>query len=478
VRSQRLALSLSMMAVVSACAIGPRYERPKVELPKAFKEIWSLATPMDDVPKGDWWSLYNDTTLNALEARAAKANNTLLAAQATYDASHALLVQAGLALLPTATVNASNSRARSSPAGVTPGTNVIASTYTTDRLTASSSWEVDLWGQVRQGLYQTHATVQSARYTLQNAQLSLQATLAQTYIQLAQNDQQRALLRTTLTAYQRSLDITENRYKAGVAQRTDVTQARSQLANTQAQLADLNITRAQLEHAIAVLVGELPENFALPERVSMPTLPALPRAVPSTVLQRRPDIAASERKVAAANYAIGVAITAFFPTITLTGTSGYQANAWQNLQSAPHKLWSLGPQAAFSLLDSGTHEANLLSARANYRGAVANYRQTVLSAFQDVDDQLVALSGLSAELSADEQAAQAATETLTATNNQYRAGTVSYLNVVVAESTQLSAQTARITAQSRLLQAHVALIKALGGGLVAPEPEASTPARQ
>lgn len=465
-RTKRLVITISVLATLAACAIGPRYERPNIELPNTFKENWSAATPLDDAPKGAWWTLYNDQTLNDLEARANLANNTLKAAEATYDATHAQLIQAGLALLPSVTANASNSRASSSTSGVTPGTNVLANTYTTDRLTLSSSWEVDLWGQVRQGLNETHATVEAARYTLENARLSLQATLAQVYIQLAQNDQQRALLRTTIVAYKRSLDITNNRYKAGVASRTDVTQAQSQLATAEAQLADLNITRPQLEHSIAVLVGELPENFSLAERVSMPTLPPIPQAVPSTLLQRRPDIGAGERQVAAANYAIGVAVTAFFPVITLTGTSGYQGTAWQNLQSAPFKLWSFGPQAALSILDSGTHEANILSARANYRGAVANYRQTVLSAFQDVDDQLAAMNGLSAELAADERAADAATETVTATNNQYRAGTVSYLNVVVAESTQLSAQTANITAKSRLLQAHVALIKALGGGLV------------
>jgi len=465
VSKQRLALILSVVSVLSACAVGPRYERPQIELPAEFKESFKPAVPMDEVPKGSWWSIYNDPTLNELEAKAEKSNNTLAAAQATYDASNALLLQSGLALLPSVTANASNSRARSSTGGITPGTNVLSSTYTTDRLTLSSSWEVDLWGQVRQGLYEAHAQVQGARHDLENARLSLQATLALTYIQLAQNDRQQALLRTTIDGYKRSLEITQNRYKAGVAQRTDVTQAQSQLASAEAQYADLQVQRPQLEHALAVLVGESPEHFSLPECAAMPKLPSLPNAVPSTVLQRRPDIASSERKVAAANYAVGVAITAFFPNITLTGTSGFQGNAWQNLQIAPHKLWSFGPQVSLPILDSGKNEANLLTSRANYRGAVANYRQVVLSAFQEVDDQLAAIRGLTQELSADERSSQAAHQTVDATNNQYRAGTVSYLNVVVAESTQLSADTALITSQSRLLQAHIALVKAVGGGL-------------
>jgi len=465
VRTHRLALMASVVSLLTACAVGPRYERPAIDLPNEFKESFKPAEPMDGVPKGAWWKIYNDPTLNELEDRAEAANNTLAAAKATYDAERAILVQSGLALLPTVTANASSSRARSSTGGVTPGTNVLSSTYTTDRLTLSTSWEVDLWGQVRQGLYEANAQVTGAQHDLENARLSLQATLAQTYVQLAQNDREQALLRSTIEGYKRSLDITQNRYKAGVAQRTDVTQAQSQLASAEAQLADLKVQRPQLEHAIAVLVGEMPDRFSLPERSAMPQLPPVPKAVPSSVLQRRPDIASSERKVAAANYAIGVAVTAFFPNITLTGTSGFQGNAWQNLQIAPHKLWSFGPQAALSILDSGTHEANLLTARANYRGAVANYRQTVLAAFQDVDDQLAAIRGLTDELSADERSSQAANETVAATNNQYRAGTVSYLNVVIAESTRLSAETALITSQSRLLQAHIGLVKAVGGGL-------------
>jgi len=285
----------------------------------------------------------------------------------------------------------------------------------------------------------------------------------QNYFQLRANDAQQRLLQQTITAYARSLEITKNRYEAGVAGRVDVAQAAAQLQSTQAQDIDLRIQRAQFEHAIAVLIGKAPADFALKATDKLPTLPLLPAALPATLLERRPDIAGAERRMAAANAQIGVAQAAFFPALTFSGTGGYQGSSLSHLLTLPNRFWSIGPALALSLFDGGARTAQKESAVASYDKNVATYRQTVLSAFQEVEDNIAALHHLQDEAAAQQSATQFAAESLALTENQYQAGTVSYLNVVIAQATALSAQRSSLDIAARRLLSNAVLIKALGG---------------
>lgn len=468
----RSAVIVGAALVLAGCAVGPDYRRPDHAEPTAFKELWGPANPADDVPKGPWWTVYRDDTLSELEQAALAANQSIKIAESQYRIAQATVNAASWALLPALSVTGNKTKTLGSVgnAGNTSATNSNnaplsenASPYTTDKLTGAMSWEVDLWGQVRRSLEQAKANQAASNRALAAAQLSVEATLAQDYVQLRALDVQHALLTQTIAAYQRSLAITQNRYAAGVAQRTDVTQAQSQLASAEAQDAELLTQRPALEHAIAVLVGKAPEDFALAPATALPALPALPNVVPATLLERRPDVASAERSVAAANAAVGVARAAWFPALTLSANGGYQGSAWKNITALPNRFWSLGPSLAESILDSGTRELQNATASANYRQAVATYRQVVLTALQDAEDQLAALHGLQIEEAADARAAKAAHETLTATENQYRAGTVSYLNVVIAESTALAADNSLISVQSRRLLGHIGLLRAMGG---------------
>jgi NodT family efflux transporter outer membrane factor (OMF) lipoprotein len=468
---RRLGL-LASLCVAAGCAIGPDYRRPAVPQPTAFKEAWQPATPSDELPRGPWWHVYRDPVLDDLEAAAQRANQTILAADAQYRSALAAAGGARAALFPTLSVSAGTTRNSSGAGGpqsatTGPTSSAGTGTYTVDRLTGQLNWEIDLWGRLRRQLESSRTAAEASAGDLANAQLSVAATLAQDFVQIRALDMQLSLLARTITAYRRSLEITRNRYAAGVAPRTDVTQAESQLAGAEAQQADLDVQRAPLEHAIATLTGRTPEEFALEPAATLPTLPPVPPALPATLLERRPDVAAAERRVASANAAIGVAVGAYFPALTLTGTGGYQGSAWRNLVSVPNRVWSLGPTLAETLFDAGARRAQYLEARANYDQAVANYRQTVLTALQNAEDSLEALRDLAREEEAENRAALAARETLRATENQYRAGTVSYLNVVIAESTSLSADSTLINVQSRRLLAHIGLLKAMGG---APNP--------
>jgi NodT family efflux transporter outer membrane factor (OMF) lipoprotein len=461
---------LGSSLLVAACAVGPDYRRPSAPAPAAFKEAWQPAVPGDQLPRGPWWRAYGDAALDELEGAAERSNQTIIAADAQYRSALAAVGGSRAALMPT--IGAAAGTTRSSSAGgslsvgggpATPG----GSTYTTDRLTGSLSWEIDLWGRLRRGLEASRSAAEASAGDLAAAQLSVAATLAQDYVQLRSLDTQRELFAHTIAAYRRSFEITQNRYNAGVAPRTDVTEAESQLAGAEAQDADLAVQRAQLEHAIATLTGRSATEFALSPAASLPALPAVPAALPATLLERRPDVAAAERRVAAANAAIGVARAAWFPTLSLSGSGGYQAPAWQHLVSLPNRFWSLGPQLAETLFDGGARWAQNAAARADYDRAVATYRQAVLTALADAEDALAALRGLANEEAAQNRAAIAARETLRATENQYRAGTVSYLNVVIAQNTAFAADRSLIDVQSRRLLAHIALLKAMGG---APNP--------
>lgn len=459
--SARTRLVVAVSAVLSACAAGPDYHRPAVDVPSVYKEAWQPAAPRDDQPRGDWWTVYADPELDRLEADAMAANPTVAAAEATWRSNRALMAEGVGALLPTVSATTSTVRSRGAVAANVPLSSVTVQTQ--DRAGLTASWEIDLWGRLRRGLEGVRATIDASAGDLAAARLSIAAQLATDYVQLRALDGTIALYAKTLEGYRRSLEITRNRYAVGVAGSTDVTQAESTLASTEAQYADLKAQRAVLEHAIAVLTGRAPEALTIEASVTLPTLPALPAALPATLLERRPDVAAAERRVVAANAQVGVAHAAWFPTLSLSGTAGYSGSSWNNLFKVPAEYWTFGPQLAESILAGGTRITQTRQATAGYDLAVANYRAAVLGAFQSVDDALANLNALEREADADGRAAAAADATLKATENQYRAGTVSYLNVVIAEGTALGADTALIGVNSRRLQAHLALVRALGG---------------
>jgi len=453
-----------MLLLADGCAVGPDYHRPDTPVPDAFKEAWQPAAPADAAPRGAWWQDYADPTLNDLEETAQRSNQTIRAADAQYRAAVAAVGGARAALFPTVGVTAQTTRAYTASPFVSGSTaNLSGRTTTSDRLTADLSWEIDLWGRLRRGLEQSQASAEASAADLAAAQLSIEATLAQNYVQLRALDMQHDLLERTIKAYERSLQITKNRYTAGVAPSTDLTLAQSQLANAQAEAADLAAQRAPLEHAIATLEGKTPEEFSLKSGATLPALPAVPPVLPATLLQRRPDIAAAERRTAAANAAIGVARAAYFPTLSLSASGGYQGPEWPHLISAPASFWSLGPSLAATVFDAGARRAQSAAALANYDAAVANYRQTVLVSIAEANDALSTLRNLAEEESALGRSVTASRETLRTTENQYRAGTVSYLNVVIAENTLLTAESGLIGVQNRRLLAHIGLLKAMGG---------------
>ncbi len=458
-----------ILALLAACAVGPDYHRPEIAVPGDFKEMrdWKPAEPRDDAPRGPWWEAYGDPELNSLVAQVEVSNQNIRAADARYRQAVGLLRETRAGYFPTVTGSFSASRAQG-----TTGTSASASSNAivagtpirnADRLAFGVDWEADVWGRISRSVESNAAGAQASAADLQSALLSAQATLAQTYLQLRVNDAQRRLLDETVTAYMDSLQITRNRYAAGVAGRIDVAQAETQLKSTQAQAIDLGVQRAQLEHAIALLIGKAPADFALAPNYTLPQLPPIPLALPSTLLERRPDVAAAERRAAAANAQIGVAQAAFFPALTLSATGGYQSTSLSQLLTLPNRFWSLGPALALTLFDAGARSARKDEAIAAYDASVATYRQAVLTAFQDVEDNLVALRVLGDEATVQSEAALSAAESLRLTQNQYKAGTVSYLNVVIVQAASLAAERTSLDISGRRLVASAGLLKALGG---------------
>lgn len=452
-------LSLSLLA---GCAVGPDYQRPAVATPASYKEAaeWKLAEPKDEAPRGSWWEIYGDAELNALVAQVAISNQNVLAAAAQYRQALALLGVAQAGYYPTlgAGLSASRAQGASSASGGSP-----AATGNSVRLAFSASWEADIWGHIGRNVEANQASALASDADLRSALLSAQATLVQSYFQLRVNDAQQRLLDQTIAAYERSLQITRNRYEAGVAGRVDVAQAETQLKSTQAQAVDLGVQRAQLEHAIAVLIGKAPAEFQLKPTDGLAPLPPVPASLPAALLERRPDIAAAERRMAAANAQIGVAQAAFFPALSFNAAAGYQSSSFSHLLSLPNRFWSIGPALAATLFDAGARTAQKEGAIAGYEKSVASYRQTVLAAFQEVEDNLAALRQLGAEAVLQRAAAQSAADALALTENQYRAGTVSYLNVVATQAAALGAQRNELDIAGRRLVANTVLLKALGG---------------
>jgi len=455
------AVLISALSTLAGCAVGPDYQRPDVAAPAQFKETqgWKMAEPRDEAPRSPWWERYGDPQLNGLVAQVEVSNQNVQAAAAQYRQAQAVLGASRASYFPTVTGGFAATRGQ----GATSASTTTGAIRNTDQLSLGASWEADVWGRIGRGVESSAASAEASAADLQAALLSAQGTLVQSYTQLRVNDAQRRLLDETVAAYERSLEITRNRYASGVAARIDVAQAETQLKTTQAQAIDLGVQRAQLEHAIALLIGKAPADFSLPRTDTLPVLPQIPVDLPSVLLERRPDVAAAERRAAAANAQIGVAQSAFFPALTFSAAGGYQNTSLSQLLSLPNRFWSLGPALAQTLFDGGARSARKDQAIAAYDQSVATYRQAVLTAFQDVEDNLAALHVLAAEQVAQREATQFAEESLRLTENQYQSGTVSYLNVVVAQATALSAKISSLNITGRRLLASAALLKALGG---------------
>ncbi len=449
--------------LLSACAAGPDYQRPTVDTPAAFKELgdWKPAEPRE--PAADhWWTAFGDPVLDDLQARLEISNQNLRAAEAAYRQALALADAARAAWFPAINASAGATRSASSAATATSGNAPARNSFSVG---ATVSWELDVWGRIARTVEGADAGLAASAADLAAARLSARATLAQTYFQLRAAERQQALLDASVDAYARALELTRNRYAAGVAGKADVAQAESQLRSTRAAALDASLSRSQYEHAIAVLLGQAPAAFTLAP-VDAP-LPLAPVAVtlPSTLLERRPDIAAAERRVAAANAAIGAAQAARFPVLGLSGNTGFRNAQIEDLLTVPSRYWSLGPTLAAAIFDAGAKRAAVGQAQANWEKAVATYRQTVLTAFQEVEDNLAAMRLLEAAAVEQAAAVTAAAEAEAIALNQYRAGTVSYLNVVTAQATHLAARRNANDLATRRLLAAVQLAKNAGGGV-------------
>ena len=466
----RLALSLAVLALLGACASQQAYERPAMDIPPAYKEssaaaqgLWQPAQPGGDqaVPTA-WWSLYGDATLDALQQQAAAGNQNIAQSVARLRSAQAAVASSSASLLPSLAASSSSSRSRSGGTVQGDGSSV-SRIGTSHSLGLNASWELDLWGRISGTVDSARASAQASADDLAAMRLSVQATVAQTYFALRAAEAQARLLRETLDAYSRSWELTRNHQAAGVASLADVAQAEAQYKNTQVQLLESETSRTQLEHALAALVGQAPAAFSLPATAELPAPPPVPAQLPSQLLERRPDIAAAERRVAAANAQIGVARAAFFPSLTLSGSAGYRGSELSNLLSAPNLFWSLGPALAVSLFDGGARNAAVESARASNDQAAASYRQTVLTALQEVEDNLTAATALAQEQQLQTEALAAAQRALAVVNNQYRAGTVGFLNVITAQASVLSSQRSLIDVKNRRLVAVNTLLKNVAG---------------
>ncbi len=477
-RRKRLALTLIATAVLaSACAVGPTHERPSAPIPAQYKaaEGWVPAAPADAIDRGAWWTLFADPTLDALSARIEVSNYNIAAAAAAYAQARALVREQRASLFPVVTLNTSAARSDNNRGG---GSINSGSNNTSYQASIGTSWEPDLWGRLQRAVDSAGASAQVSEAELASATLSAHGELAVNYFSLRQTDAQIALLARTIEGFERSLQIARNRYDAGIAPRTDVLQAESQLASAHAERVGLARQRAQLEHAIAVLLGQPPGNFALEPAPWTATVPQVPVGVPSTLLQRRPDIAAAERRVAIANEQIGIARSAYYPSVTLSGAIGSSASRLGDLFSASSSLWSLGLSAAQTLFNAGATRERVAGATAAHEAAVARYRQTVLVAFQDVENQLAAARVLEQQQALREQASRAADAAEAQVLNRYRAGQVGYTEVVSAQVTALNARRALVQLAADRQTTAVGLIQALGGGWqFDPHTGATAPAR-
>lgn len=457
---------LTLALLLAGCAVTSQRPPAEPAPPAAFKGSteWQRAAPDMAVPEA-WWTLFKDPVLDGLQAELVVGNPNLAAALAQVESARAVLRASRLAIFPTLSVGAGTTRSATAE-----NNNGQRSVQTNHSLTANAAWEIDLWGRLAEGVKAAGANYRASEADLAALRLSAQATLTQTYLSLRTAEAQQALLERTEAANQRALDLTQTRYDGGVVSQSDVLQARTQLRGVQAQLSDMRTQRAQLQNALATQVGRLPSQFELPRSADpsrLPELPPVPDLVPSTLLAQRPDIAAARARQAAAYAQIGIADAAFFPSVNLSASAGYRGSSWSNLVSAPNLLWSLGAAVAQPLLDGGQRRLASEQARASADVATASYRQAVLTAFQEVEDNLVEFAESGAALALQRDAFEAAERNLQIVLDQYRAGTVSYLNVSSAQASQLSAESSLASSRNRQLVAANVLLKNLGGRLPA-----------
>ncbi|WP_341313816.1 efflux transporter outer membrane subunit [Paraburkholderia sp. IMGN_8] len=463
-RALTLAAAAALATVLAGCAVGPDYKRPAAQIPASYKEAapgWKVAQPADQQDRGNWWTIYEDPQLNTLEDKLNASNQTVAQFAAAYRQARALVGEARAAYFPTVGASAGATRSGNGSSSTSSSSSRVSNSFNAQLV---ASWEPDLWGSVSRSVNAQKAGQQGAAADLANARLSAQATLAQTYFSLRTLDSTQKLLDETVAAYQLSLQLTQNKYAAGVAARSDVIQAQTQLQSAQAAAIDNGVQRAQDEHAIAVLVGEPASTFSIPPTPLTATPPVVPAQMPSALLERRPDIASAERKAAAANEQIGVAIAAFFPTLTLSATGGFQSSVFSQLLTVPSRFWTLGPQLAATIFDAGLRQAKTEAARATYDQDVAAYRQTVLAAFQDVEDNLASQRILAQEIVVQQQAVESARQAVAIVTNEYKAGTVGYVNVLTAQTTAFTAEQKLENIAGQRMVSSVGLVKALGGG--------------
>jgi len=470
----RTTVAMAALALLAGCAVGPAYERPDTPAPAAWKEApvaagWAPAVPADAIERGQWWKLFSDPGLDELAERVQLSNQNIAAAVASYSQAQAAVREQRASLFPTVSLTGGARRSGERSAGNATGSANVA---------LGASWEPDLWGRLRESVSSAQASAQASEADLASARLSMLGELAINYFSLREADAELAVLATTIEGYERSLTITRNRYEAGIAAQSDVLQAETLLANTRAQHAQTVRTRAALEHAIAVLTGVPPAGFSVPQLAWTPVVPRIPSGVPSELLQRRPDIAAAERTVAVANSQIGIARSAYFPSISIDASLGRSSSRVSDLFNASNTLWSLGFSVAQVVFDAGAIGARVDQASASRDAAIARYRQTVLASFQAVEDQLSAAASLEQQLQQYTIASQAADKTEQQIINRYRAGQVGYTEVVVAQASALNARRNVLQLQVAQQLAAVGLIQALGGGwqaqwMVPGEPQQS-----
>jgi len=465
-------VALVCLVLFGGCSFAPKYAKPAVQTPAAFKELapdqfkdvegWKAAEPKDDMIRGQWWEMFHEPELNALEGQMAISNQSVAVALANFLAARAMVKQVRSQYFPVVSASPSVTRSRQQLQSTSSSPTPVTSTEYS--LPLDASWELDFWGRIRNSVKASSLEAQATLADLENVRLTVQAEVAADYFQLRVLDAQKELLDAAVLAYQESLKLTQVQSDTGMASGQDVAQAETQLDITRAQATDLGIQRAQLEHAIATLLGKPASSFSIATNSLAAKPVAIPFGVPSQLLERRPDVAAAERRVAEANAQIGVARAAYYPTITLSGSAGFQSSSLGNLMSAQGLVWSVGTTMAQTLFDAGKRKAVTEQARAIYQGTVANYRQTVLSAFQEVEDNLSTLRILSQELQQQNAAVESSQGYLTLANARYKSGIEVYLDVITAQTALLSNQRTVMNLRMQQMTASVQLIKALGGG--------------
>jgi len=467
-------VTLITALIFSGCTVGPKYQKPAAQAPQAYKELtpadfsktdgWKVAQPQDAVLHGKWWELFNDPQLNALEEQVNISNQNIKSAAASYFAARALVKQARAQYYPTVSVGPSITTSRQPAASGLSSAATGAGTSSLFDFPFDATWVPDLWGRVRNTVRAQAAAAQASEADLENVRLTAQAEVAADYFQLRGQDNLKQLLDSTVIAFQESLNLTKALYDTGIDSDESVAQAETQLESTQAQDTNLGIMRAQFEHAIAMLVGQPPSSFSIAAEPLKSTPPAIPFGVPSQLLERRPDIAANERLMEQANAQIGVAVSAYYPTLTLSAAAGLESHSFTSWFTWPSRFFSVGPALSETIYDGGLRHATVLQFRAQYDATVANYRETVLTAFQQVEDNLAALRLLSIEIQQEDAAVASAQRALKVATDRYKLGIDPYLNVLTDQTTLLSNEQTAVTLRIQQMTASVQLVEALGGG--------------